>query len=77
MRNLLELEGFEVVSTGDVFHCPAGPPGHRIEAADPATFIDITPVFALERGGRLADWRRGAEEAPATIQRGIVVTALG
>ena len=67
----------EVVSTGDVFHCPAGPPGHRIEAADPATFIDITPVFALERGGRLADWRGGAEEAPTTIQRGIVVTALG
>ena len=67
----------EVVATGDVFHCPAGPPGHRIEAADPAAFIDITPSAAYEGGGRLADWRRGAEDVPAVVERGIAVTALG
>jgi quercetin dioxygenase-like cupin family protein len=66
----------EVVATGDVFHCPAGPPGHRIEAADPASFIDLTPVAAYD-GGRLADWRRAAEEAPAVAMHGIAVTALG
>jgi quercetin dioxygenase-like cupin family protein len=66
----------EVVATGDVFHCPAGPPGHRIEAADPASFIDLTPVAAYDTG-RLADWRRAAEEAPAVAMHGIAVTALG
>jgi quercetin dioxygenase-like cupin family protein len=66
----------EVVATGDVFHCPAGPPGHRIEAADPASFIDLTPVAAYD-GGRLADWRRDAAEAPAVAMHGIAVTALG
>ena len=51
----------EVLAAGDVFHCPAGPPGHRAEAADPATFLDLTPLSAFEGGGRLSDWRRGAE----------------
>ena len=47
----------EILSKGDVFHCPAGPPGHRIEAADPATFIDLTPTAVLDGDGRLTDWR--------------------
>jgi quercetin dioxygenase-like cupin family protein len=67
----------EVVAAGDVFHCPAGPPGHRLEAADPATFIDLTPLAAFDGGVRLADWRRGAAEAPAAVEHGIAVTALG
>jgi quercetin dioxygenase-like cupin family protein len=67
----------EVLSTGDVFHCPAGPPGHRIEAADPTTFIDLTPVSSFESGCRLADWRRRALRAAPPSGRGIAVTALG
>ena len=48
-------DDIEILSKGDIFHCPAGPPGHRMEAADPATFIDLTPISALESDGRLAD----------------------
>ncbi len=67
----------EILSTGDIFHCPAGPPGHRLEAADPATFVDLTPVAALGDGRttggvapRIVDLR-GAEHS-----RGIAVAAL-
>lgn len=67
----------EVVAAGDVFHCPPGPPGHRIEAADPVTFLDLTPVSAFGAGGRLADWRRGEDERPEVAPHGIAVTALG
>jgi quercetin dioxygenase-like cupin family protein len=66
----------EVIAAGDVFHCPAGPPGHRAEAADPATFLDLTPLTAFENGGRLSDWRRGVVGVPATPTHGIAVTAL-
>jgi quercetin dioxygenase-like cupin family protein len=67
----------EILSEGDIFHCQAGPPGHRAEAADPATFIDLTPVSALEGGGRLASWRRGAGLGTRSRSRGIAVTTLG
>jgi quercetin dioxygenase-like cupin family protein len=67
----------EILSTGDVFHCPAGPPGHRLEAADPATFVDLTPISALSDGGRLADWRRGVDVTSRRSSRGIAVAALG
>jgi len=67
----------EVLSKGDVFHCPPGPPGHRIEAADPATFIDLTPLSAFEGDGRLADWRRRALPSAPRSRGGIAVTALG
>ena len=50
----------EILSSGDIFHCPAGPPGHRLEAADPATFVDLTPIAALAGGAR---WRNGVAEA--------------
>jgi hypothetical protein len=54
----------EVVGAGDVFHCPAGPPGHRLEAAEAATIVDFTPVEATRNGGRVAAWRaEAAEEA--------------
>lgn len=66
----------EILSKGDLFHCPAGPPGHRLEAADPATVIDLTPVAAFSGAGRLADWRRGSELV-APRRRGIAVAALG
>jgi quercetin dioxygenase-like cupin family protein len=67
----------EIVSTGDVFHCPAGPPGHRLEAADPVTFVDLTPMAVMQGGGRLADWRRGWELPADRPTRGIAVAALG
>ena len=67
----------EVLTRGDVFHCQAGPPGHRIEAADPATFIDMTPVAAFEGDGRLADWRRQALPGTQPTHRRIAVASLG
>jgi quercetin dioxygenase-like cupin family protein len=53
-------DDIEIVAAGDIFHCPAGPPGHRLEAADPAAIIDLTPVADLLGAMRLAPWR----EAP-------------
>lgn len=77
-RFAIEFENdIEVLSKGDIFHCPAGPPGHRIEAADPATFIDLTPIASLEAAGRLSDWRRGWEKTARPRSRGIAVAALG
>jgi quercetin dioxygenase-like cupin family protein len=67
----------EILSKGDIFYCPAGPPGHRMEAADPATFIDLTPISALESDGRVADWRRRVDFDRETTRRGIAVAALG
>jgi len=67
----------EILSKGDIFHCPAGPPGHRIEAADPATFIELTPIAALSGDGRLAEWRRSLSVETGSGSRGIAVAALG
>jgi hypothetical protein len=67
----------EIVSAGDIFHCPGGPPGHRIEAADPTTFLDFTPISAMEGNGRLAEWRRDWKDAVHPRSRGIAVAALG
>jgi hypothetical protein len=45
------------LSAGDLFHCPAGPPGHRLLGADPALLVDFTPVDAYDTGLRMAEWR--------------------
>ena len=66
----------EVLGKGDVFHCPAGPPGHRVEAADAATFVDLTPKAVFATDCRLADWRRGALREASPKPRGIAVAAL-
>lgn len=66
----------EILGKGDVFHCPPGPPGHRIEAADPATFVDLTPASAFTSDCRLADWRRSALRGVRSKPRGIAVAAL-
>jgi hypothetical protein len=53
---------------------PGRTAGHRLEAADPATFLDLTPIAALA-GARVAAWRRGMDvdgRRPA-----IAVAALG
>lgn len=70
-------DDIEILATGDVFHCPAGPPGHRVEAADPATFIDLTPVVALASEGRISEWRRDLGSPSVPRSRGIAVAALG
>lgn len=67
----------EVLAAGDVFHCQAGPPGHRIEAADPATVLDLTPLAAFDDGRRLAKWRRRAEGVVPAATGGIAVAPLG
>lgn len=66
----------ELIAKGDIFYCPPGPPGHRIEAADPATFIDFTQASAFAAGCRLADWRRSALRRANAKPRGIAVAAL-
>jgi len=48
----------EVLASGDIFRCPAGPPGHRFQAADPAATIDFTPLAAFDRGTRVVEWRQ-------------------
>lgn len=50
-------DDIEMLSAGDIYHCPAGPPGHRLEAADPASVLDLTPITALAGGTRVALWR--------------------
>jgi quercetin dioxygenase-like cupin family protein len=62
----------EVLSTGEIFHCPGGPPGHRIQAADPAVFVDLTPVDAFDRG-RISEWRHEPPGAPIGTSERIAV----
>jgi quercetin dioxygenase-like cupin family protein len=47
----------EVLTAGDVFYCPPGPPGHRFQAADPSATLDFTPLDAFSGDGRMAEWR--------------------
>jgi quercetin dioxygenase-like cupin family protein len=73
-------DDIEIVSAGDIYHCPAGPPGHRLEAADPASIIDLTPIAALASGIRLADWRQVdgvPETVPESGRTRIEVAGLG
>jgi len=68
----------EIVSAGDVYYCPAGAPAHRLEAADPATVVDITPIDAIVADGRLAEWRRAAFAQAETPEGGpISVVPIG
>jgi quercetin dioxygenase-like cupin family protein len=55
----------EVLTAGDVFYCPAGPPGHRLEVADSAVVVDFTPREALRTAGRIADWRPRVDQLEA------------
>lgn len=75
-RLAIEWEGdIEVVAAGDVYHCPGGPPGHRLEAADPAGIIDLTPVEAIRSGTRLAPWRRDTIADPFSTSSGSIAVA--
>lgn len=64
----------EIVSAGDVYYCPQGSPAHRLQAADPAAILDLTPIDAIAGGGRIAGWRRTAlaeagvhEDSPISV----------
>jgi hypothetical protein len=50
----------ELLSVGDVYYCPAGPPGHQFQVADGATTIDYTPADDLFGSARKAEWRSAA-----------------
>jgi quercetin dioxygenase-like cupin family protein len=68
----------EIVGAGDVYYCPPGPPAHRLQAADPATVVDLTPIDAILGDGRVAEWRRTALlEAAGPDRREVSVVALG
>jgi hypothetical protein len=72
----------EVVGAGDAFHCPAGPPGHRIEAAEAAAILDFTPTDVIRSGERVPDWRARAAEAalrddPDENGPGLALAGLG
>jgi quercetin dioxygenase-like cupin family protein len=47
----------ELLTAGDVFYCPPGPPGHHFEVADQATIVDYTPIAEMNRDGRQEAWR--------------------
>jgi quercetin dioxygenase-like cupin family protein len=51
-------DDIEVLTAGDVFYCPPGPPGHRFQAADPSATIDFTPLEAFTGAGRIVEWRQ-------------------
>ena len=53
-------DDIEVLTAGDVFWCTAGPPGHRLQAAEPAVVVDFTPIDALRDTERLPEWRQSA-----------------
>jgi quercetin dioxygenase-like cupin family protein len=67
----------EIVGAGDVFHCPAGPPGHRIEAAEAAAILDFTPLDAARSAERVAGWRANAVKAALRASRRGEAARLG
>lgn len=75
----LEFEdSVEILGVGDVYHCPAGPPGHRVEAADPATILDLTPLAMLESNRRMSPWRRPIPQDAERLEADpIAVASLG
>ncbi len=68
----------EIVAAGDVYYCPSGAPAHRLQAADPAAIVDLTPIDAIVGDARVAEWRRTALSQAAEPGRGEVsIAALG
>ena len=67
-------DDIEILTAGDVFYCPVGPPGHRLEAADAASLIDLTPVDVLG-AGRIAPWRKGPSTPAASDDRQPIAVA--
>jgi quercetin dioxygenase-like cupin family protein len=57
---LHEEDGFELLTAGDVYYCPAGPPGHQFQVPDAAATIDYTPLDGFDAERRVVEWRRSA-----------------
>jgi len=51
----------ELLTAGDAYYCPPGPPGHRLEVADEATVMDYTPIDRIRGTARRAEWRRSGD----------------
>jgi quercetin dioxygenase-like cupin family protein len=70
----------EVLTAGDVYYCPPGPPGHRFQAADPSATVDFTPLDAFAGEARTVEWRRGLASRAGALRtersRGVEVAAL-
>jgi mannose-6-phosphate isomerase-like protein (cupin superfamily) len=47
----------EVIAAGDLYYCPPGPPGHKLEVADGGAFVDFTPREVLTSTSRVGEWR--------------------
>ncbi|HEX5149128.1 MAG TPA: hypothetical protein VFW02_08605 [Candidatus Limnocylindrales bacterium] len=69
-------DDIEILAAGDIYHCRGGPPGHRLEAADPASIVDLTPTEALV-GGRIAAWRVLPAETADDPVRGAPIAVAG
>ena len=68
--------GVELLTAGDVYYCPAGPPGHQFKVPDTATTIDYTPLEEFDSIGRMVEWRRTAlERAQETRAIPVMATA--
>ncbi len=67
----------ELLTAGDAYYCPPGPPGHRLEVADEATIIDYTPIDRITRVARRAGWRRFSDVADVEGQRATVDPSPG
>jgi hypothetical protein len=61
----------ELLSAGDVYYCPPGPPGHQFQVADAATTMDYTPTVDLAAPGRKAEWRTLARRRPARARASV------
>ena len=53
-------DSVELLSAGDIYYCPPGPPGHQLQVADAATTFDYTPLEQLKGNARRSEWRRQA-----------------
>lgn len=67
----------EIVTAGDAYYCPSGAPAHRLEAADPATVVDLTPIEEIVGNRRIAEWRRNAFSQADRSVEDVSVVALG
>lgn len=67
---LNQEDDVEILTAGDVFYCPKGPPGHQFEVADQATIIDYTPIAEIDRGGRQEAWRTSHRRAHRRVAGG-------
>jgi quercetin dioxygenase-like cupin family protein len=58
----------ELLTAGDIYYCPPGPPGHQIRVADAATTIDYTPLQDMQGSARRSEWRRQATRRLAKVE---------